>query len=311
MRSSDENAACLQPASNVGSNTNTDYEIHLNLENKARSLHSTHTTLTTRSMLEIEANQDQRSVSAPAHVANKAIYEQQSNSNENHHYGKNLILWTEAAKEQFQNTSSINEYMMNTVPNYAIKSDKTFSILAKSDGDDDKTETVSINELVKMEYAKTVDEPKENTKEESVDDIPNMGTKDGRKPFQTLITMTSSGSSVRGGEELKKNGVTLLDDFRKDFRSSIKTLSLILMYLLISLPIYVAATAYLDCYCEDTSRVPGGLLAKSNCKELRQYMYVFSNLSLIGHVVFPCTWLFFDKMYADKLFKLLRIIREN
>ena len=86
MRSSDENAACLQAALNIGSKSNEDYETHLNLENKVRSLHSTHTTLTTKSMLDIEADQDQRSVSAPVHGANKAIYEQQSNSNENHHY---------------------------------------------------------------------------------------------------------------------------------------------------------------------------------------------------------------------------------
>ena len=120
------------------------------------------------------------------------------------------------------------------------------------------------------------------------------------KTAQTIVVIHPSSSlpAATGGRGV----VTSFEEIKKDVKSTIKTLSLILMYLAISLPTYITATVHRDCYCIEYD--------SQGCVELRKYLYVFRNVSLVGHIAFPCTWLFFDKMYGDKLLKTLRIIRD-
>ena len=192
-----------------------------------------------------------------------------------------------------------------------------FALLAQSSGgsQDQKEGNVSINELVVKEYATEQEEMgKESEAHQS-----NSSKKHhifqsrmkkviiGEPLFKSLVGIQMLKPST-GGEfervDMRTGKISAsLEDLRNDFRSTIKTLALILMYLLISLPTYITAAIYRNCYCA----TPNGL---QNCQELREYMYVFDIVSLIGHIVFPCTWLCFDKMYSDKLLKTFRIVRD-
>ena len=198
-----------------------------------------------------------------------------------------------------------------------IDNTNPFSTLSKSETKDG--DHLSINEVVFMEYAtqqKAIEETPEQVKEKSKlinaiqfrkkEDIKTKAT------LETFITMPSWGSSgeatVEGGRKAPGKLSTSLEHFKNNVKSTIKTLALILLYLLISLPTYITATIYQDCYCLDVGFVQRNL---QTCQELRQYLFMFRTLSLLGHIVFPCTWLFFDKMYSDKLLKTLRLIRDS
>ena len=176
-------------------------------------------------------------------------------------------------------------------------------------------DNVSINELVVAEYATE----QEVTQKESNNDnlmkhnsIQTKTKKDviavGKPFFQSLMRMpsttASTGKDLDSVDKKTRKVSSSLEDLKNDLKSTMKTLALILMYLLISLPTYITAAIHRNCYCA----APNGL---QNCQKLREFMYVFDNVSLIGHIVFPCTWLFFDKMYSDKLLKTLRIIRDT
>ena len=183
--------------------------------------------------------------------------------------------------------------------------------------DDDHDDDLSVNELVVKEYSTERDEGLKSPKQEfAIPAIQNTTTpilsktiKEGRNLFPTFIKMPSSSGSIgfmNGGKNTRISAS--IEDLKSEVRSTIKTLALILLYLLISLPSYITASIHRDCYCnvEDGSNSE----TLQNCMELRQYIYVFSKASLVGHIAFPCTWLFFDKMYSDKLLKTLRIIRD-
>ena len=194
-----------------------------------------------------------------------------------------------------------------------------FALLAQSlDGPQDLKEgNVSINELVVKEYATEQEEMGNNGEAHQSNSmkvhnaIQSQIKKDiigvGQPFFKSLVGMQLAKSSAGGELDRvdKKTGKisSSLEDLKNDFRSTIKTLALILMYLLISLPTYIAAAIHRNCYCA----APNGL---QNCQKLREYMYVFDNVSLIGHIIFPCTWLLLDKMYSDKLLKTLRLVRD-
>ena len=223
------------------------------------------------------------------------------------------ILPNEKADGKLQPTMSQSN---QTQPTQHVEKETTFSVLAKSERkNEDHDDNVSINELVVKEYATQRHKGKQTLKQEfaipaiqnTTTPILNKTIKEGKTLFPTFINITSSSAStglLNGG---KKNRISAsIHDFKSEVRSTIKTLAFILMYFMISLPSYITATIHRNCYCHITNDDVDDL---QNCKELRQYIYVLSNLSLVGHIAFPCTWLFFDKMYSDKLLKTLRIVR--
>jgi len=281
----------------------------------------------------------ERSVSAPADMFNNnfglihsEMFSPASNVKYNCHIQENpnisptnpgesnKIIPKENTDGTLQATMSQNN---QTPTNQHNGNEPPFSVLAKPernnvDGHDDN---VSINELVVMEYATQRHKGKQAPNQEfgipaiqnTTNPILNKTVKDGKILFPTFINIPSSSPAstglLNGG---KKNRISAsINDFKSEVRSTIKTLALILMYLLISLPSYITATIHRNCYCQVDDDGTNHADDLQNCKELRQYMYVFSNLSLVGHIAFPCTWLFFDKMYTDKLLKTLRIVRDT
>ena len=195
-----------------------------------------------------------------------------------------------------------------------------FALLAQSldDSQDRGDGNFSINELVVKEYAnergeiENQDEAHQSSSMKILKSFQSRSKNDAmdmKEPFfKSLIGMPLAKTSSVGGLDVvdRKAGKisASLEDLKNDFRSTLKTLALILMYLLISLPTYITAAIHRNCYCA----APNGL---QNCLKLREFNNVFDNISLIGHIVFPCTWLFFDKMYSDKLLKTLRLVRDT
>ena len=228
-------------------------------------------------------------------------------------------FFEEKEKNQDQNISS-NTFQRRS---YALdgkdkaNSKSPFALLVQSldEPQCSKEDNLSINEMVVREYATEQEATQQQSNHKPLvkhNAIQTKTKKDviavGKPFFQSLMRMPSSTSSA--GEDLVKTDKktrkisSSLEDLKNDLKSTMKTLALILMYLLISLPTYITAAIHKDCYCA----APNGV---QNCPKLREYMYVFDNVSLIGHIAFPCTWLFFDKMYSDKLLKTLRLIRDT
>ena len=87
-----------------------------------------------------------------------------------------------------------------------------------------------------------------------------------------------------------------LEEFTKNVKSTLNTLSLILIYLGISLPSYVTAAVHMNCF-ED-----------GDCLNLHYYIFIFTSVTFIGHLLFPISWFAQDRMYIDKLTKTYRLM---
>jgi len=105
-----------------------------------------------------------------------------------------------------------------------------------------------------------------------------------------------SSDGGKGHATSLNNGKPLtLDDISKNLKSTLNTLSLILIYLGISLPSYVVAAINVNCY------------ATSECLDLHYYIFIFTGVTFLGHLIFPINWILQDKMYTNKLKKTYRI----
>ena len=123
-----------------------------------------------------------------------------------------------------------------------------------------------------------------------------------RPPNVTIRNGPQSIQPASGGVRVTPTSAAVKEPFtklRKDIKSTVKTLSLILMYLGISLPTYITATVHRGCFCKSYEG--------RACSDLQNSLAIMQYFMLVGHIVFPCTWLLFDKMYEEKLLKWVQI----
>ena len=86
-----------------------------------------------------------------------------------------------------------------------------------------------------------------------------------------------------------------LSKLRRDFLPTIKTLSMLFLYLLMSSPLYISAAVHSRC-------------SKSECRQFEVCVIIFYNLSMLGLVVYPYFWLLLDRQFAQRVYQICQSV---
>ena len=111
--------------------------------------------------------------------------------------------------------------------------------------------------------------------------------------------------SRQPSRQLSAPRLLTLEELTKSLKSTLNTLSLILIYLGISLPTYVAAAVYVGCSSETEG------VAAESCDPLHNYIVIFTSMTFVGHILFPISWFMQDRAYARKLTQACHIMRRT
>lgn len=90
-----------------------------------------------------------------------------------------------------------------------------------------------------------------------------------------------------------------LEELKRDFKSTIKTLAMLFVYLLMSSPLYISAAVHSNC------------LEAGDCRQFGVYVIIFYNVSMLGLVIYPYIWLLLDKHFAEKICHFLKKLRTH
>jgi hypothetical protein len=87
-----------------------------------------------------------------------------------------------------------------------------------------------------------------------------------------------------------------LQDLKRDLKSTIKTLSMLFVYLGMSSPWYVVAVLmFLD----------------NRRSDLKDFGFFFFHISYLGHLAYPYMWLLNDKLFLEKIVDTFSGLIEN
>ena len=138
-------------------------------------------------------------------------------------------------------------------------------------------------------------------------ELENEVPKDSNYPGRKQRTMSCPARVTVPGEQLRLGSWSNIGGFtelRRDFFPTIKTLSMLFIYLLMSSPLCIMTAIFSDCRCHQKGKKEFQKLetCDDDFGELFAIFYRVFNFFLI---IYPYVWLLLDKQFARKTCRMM------